>query len=86
MSTNPYDAQADAQTTDGTIGVTSPAKFWLLLAGLVGCFTLVIVGRAQWDDVDYIISGLTLYGLGNGVNAVRGRPTVPAIGRKPPPD
>ena len=64
------------------VAVTSPGKFWLLLTGLLGCFALVAIGRVAWDDVDYIVSGLTLYGLGNGVNAVRGRPTVPAIGRR----
>lgn len=58
-------------------------KFLILVVVLVGAFTLIGLDRVAWGDVDWIVSGATLYGLGNGIAVQKGQPIRSAIEAKP---
>lgn len=78
-----------ASADRSSVAVASPAKFWLLLTIVVGLLGLVVLGRASLDDVDAYLTLIVGYGVGNGINAVRGYTTSPVFApadRRPPAD
>ncbi|MCB0999819.1 MAG: hypothetical protein KDB40_11025 [Acidimicrobiales bacterium] len=62
--------------------ITNPAKFWLLFLITVGLFTLILTGDTTLNDVDQYLTLILGYGVGNGINALRGTQPSPLFARK----
>lgn len=84
MTHNATHTTAVPDPESGSVTVNNPPKFYLLALGLVGMLLLVGIGRVAWEQVDMYFAAVLFYGLGNGIAAVKGQPSQPVFGRKPP--
>lgn len=57
-------------------------KFVLMLTGLVGLMLAWLLGIAEWDDIELLVTGIVFYSAGNGIAAVKDQPQQPIFAPK----